>query len=90
MGTDSGSASWSVDRLVELMRQLARENELPEHLLEGEITGADTMESLGIDSIGAVAVVDRLEEQIGVLLPDDFLEFEESIAEIAERLNALS
>ncbi|MEM7318377.1 MAG: acyl carrier protein [Pseudomonadota bacterium] len=82
-------AVWTEDRLIGVIRDLAKENELPDHLITGKILGLDTVETLGIDSIGAVALIDRLEAEAGVLLPDDFLEFEESVEQIALRLNAL-
>lgn len=88
MDQQSGTL-WSKERLIGILRDLAREKELPEHLLDGEIGGADTVETLGIDSIGAVALIDRLEAEAGVLLPDDFLEFDESVEKIAQRMNTL-
>lgn len=80
---------WTEARVIGILRDLAKEEELPEHLLTGPILATDTVEALGIDSIGAVALIDRLEEHAGVLLPDDFLEFDESVASIATRMNTL-
>ena len=83
------NAVWSVDRVTEILRQLAREEELPNHLISGPITGADTVATLGIDSIGAVGLIDRLESEADILLPDDFLDFKDSIDDIVTRLNSL-
>ncbi len=81
---------WSVERVAAILRTLAQEDELPQHLLTAEITAADTVETLGLDSIGAVALIDRLESEAGVPLPDDFLDFKDSVADIVARLSALS
>lgn len=80
---------WTVERVVGILRDLAAQEELPNHLLSGSISGSDTVATLGIDSIGAVELIDRLEEESNVLLPDDFLSFEDSIDDIVQRLNTL-
>lgn len=80
---------WSAERVITILRELASEEELPNHLVKGPVSGADTVESLGIDSIGAVTLVDRLESAAGVLLPDDFLDFNDSIDDIVQRMNTL-
>ena len=85
-----GSAGWTDERVIGILRQLAREKELPEHLEHGAIMATDTVESLGIDSIGAVGLIDRMEAEAGVLLPDDFLGFDETIGNIAKRMNSLN
>ena len=82
-------AAWTEERVIGILRDLAGEEELPAHLKDGKIGPEDTVESLGIDSIGAVALIDRLEAEAGVHLPDDFLEFDESVANIAARMNSL-
>lgn len=86
---DVKEAVWTADRVIVILRELAKAEELPNHLIDGPITGADTVETLGIDSIGAVTLVDQLESEANVLLPDDFLAFEDSIDDIANRMNAL-
>ncbi|MEO7380965.1 MAG: phosphopantetheine-binding protein [Paracoccaceae bacterium] len=78
---------WTTQDVVEVLRSLAREEELPEHLVTGEITGADTVDSLGIDSLGGVYLIERLEEMTGLLMPDEFLDLDYNLAGIAERLN---
>lgn len=80
---------WSVERVVGILRDLAAQEELPNHLLSGSIVGSDTVATLGIDSIGAVELIDRLEAESDVLLPDDFLSFEDSIDDIVQRMNTL-
>lgn len=82
--------AWTEDRVIDILRELAREEELPAHLVEGAILATDTVESLGIDSIGAVALIDRLEDRANVHLPDDFLDIDESVASIAARMNSLN
>ena len=81
--------AWSVAQLIATMRDLAGQKILPNHLIEGDISGSDTMSTLGIDSLGAVELIDHLESEAGVLLPDDFLDFEDSIEDIVDRLNSL-
>ena len=87
---DQQSGDWNEARVIEVIRALAGEEELPAHLVTAEIKSTDTVETLGIDSIGAVALIDRLEEQVGVALPDDFLDFTDDVATIAGRLNGLA
>lgn len=82
-------ALWTADRVIDILRSLAREEDRPNHLVEGKITGADTIETLGIDSIGAVALGDRLEGEAGVLLPDGLLDVVDKIDDIVQRLNSL-
>lgn len=83
-------ASWTDERVSDILRELAKIEELPAHLVTGTITGEDTVETLGIDSIGAVALIDRLEADSGVLLPDDFLDFDSTVSSIAQRMNTLT
>ncbi len=88
--TDQQQAvAWTVESVAEVVRALAEEDELPEHLKSAQITGQDTVESLGLDSLGAVFLIEQLEEVAGIKLPDDFLDFEDSIAVIADRINGL-
>ena len=83
-------ATWTEERVIGILRELAKEHELPEYLVNGTIEGADTVEDLGIDSIGGVALIDRLEAAAGVHLPDDFLGFDDSVGNIAKRMNSLN
>ena len=89
MTNTNKSDDWTADRVIAIIRELAKEAELPAHLAEGEITGKDTVDTLGIDSIGGVYVIERLEEATDLLMPDDFLELTFSLDEIAARLNRL-
>jgi acyl carrier protein len=85
----SDSKDWTAEKLVGVLRELAGEDELPAHLKEGPIGAADTVTSLGLDSLGVVTVIERLEEMTGVPIPDDFIEMEDTIAGIAARLAGL-
>ncbi len=89
MTDQQSSTPWSIERVVSVLRAMADEDELPEHLKAAQITGQDTVETLGLDSLGAVYLIERLELEAGVALPDDFIEFEDSIAVIAQRINQL-
>jgi len=83
------TTKWSIERIVGVLRAMADEDDLPEHLKAVQISGQDTVETLGLDSLGAVYLIERLEAEAGVALPDDFLEFDDSVAVIAERINRL-
>lgn len=83
-------SAWTEERVIGIIRTLAEEEELPEYLRTAPITGTDTVETLGLDSIGAVVLIDRLEADGGVPLPDDFLGFEDSVADIVQRLKTLA
>lgn len=86
MNANAG-ANWTVERVIGVIRVLAAEDEVPNRLETATITGDDTAETLGLDSIGAFSLVDRLESEIGVPLPDDFLGLGDSVSTIAERLS---
>ncbi len=81
---------WTTERMAGILRELAEEDELPQHLLTATIKAEDTVETLGLDSIGAVALIDRLETEAGVELPDDFLDFKDSVADIVARLGGMN
>lgn len=79
---------WTTERVIEVIRILAAEDELPGRLQTAPISGEDSAETLGLDSIGAFSLIDRLEVDTGVTLPDDFLTLNDTIATIAERLRS--
>lgn len=79
-----------MDRVVSIIRALAAEEELPEHLTTATIKPEDTVDTLGLDSLGAVSLIERLETELGIPLPDDFLDFADDIAGIARRLDGLA
>lgn len=80
---------WTPDEVIAVLRALAREKDLPDHLITGEITVEDTVTSLGIDSLGGAFLIERLEQLSGVLMPDDLLDLEDNIATIAQRMNQI-
>lgn len=82
----STNGTWTTERVIEVIRELAKENEVPKELATAEITGDDTGETLDLDSLGAFSLVDRLEQDCGVRLPDDFLTQEDTVATIAARV----
>lgn len=86
-GTSGGT--WTAERVISIIRELAEKTDLPEHLSEGDIKGSDTVDTLGIDSIGGAYLIERLEEETGVLMPDDFVALDFDLDEIAARLNRL-
>ncbi|MGD9164959.1 MAG: acyl carrier protein [Chromatiales bacterium] len=79
-----------MEYLIRIIKALSVEAELPEHLITATITSEDTVETLGLDSLGAVSLIERLEAELGISLPDDFLDMADNIAGIARRLDALS
>ncbi len=85
----NAGANWTEDRVIGILRELAKEMELPAHLVDATIAATDTVEYLGIDSIGAVVLLDRLEAEVGQLLPDDFFDVNDSVGNIVERMNSL-
>ena len=89
MTDTKANSAWTTEMVIAIIRELAEKTDLPGHLIEGEIKGTDTVDTLGIDSIGGVYVVERLEEETGLLMPDDFLELTFTLDEIAIRLNRL-
>lgn len=80
---------WTADDIIGVIRELAGTGQFPGHLIEGPISAGDSIDSLGIDSIGGVYLIDRLEELTGVGMPDDFVPPGTDIAGIAARVNEL-
>lgn len=89
MNDSNMTGTWTTDRIIEVIRSLAREDDLPEHLISGAINPQDTIDALGIDSLGGAFLIERLEQLTGVEMPDDFIDMNFSIDGIAPRLNAL-
>ena len=81
------TAGWTEERVIQVIRELAAQEELPEHLQTAKISSADTVDTLGVDSIGGIALIDRFEAEVGVPLPDDFLDFGDNVVTRAQRLN---
>ena len=89
MTENTSIEKWTSFEIVSVIRELAARNDLPSHLVDVEISETDTVNSLGIDSIGGVYIIEKLEEMSGQLMPDDFLELNFSLEEVANRLNQL-
>jgi acyl carrier protein len=89
MNDSTMTGPWTTEQVIAVIRTLAREDDLPEHLISGPINPQDTVDSLGIDSLGGAFLIERLEQLTGVEMPDDFIDMNFSIDGIAPRLNAL-
>jgi acyl carrier protein len=89
MGAKPGQV-WTADDIISAIRGLAGDGQFPAHLVDGDIRETDSVESLGIDSIGGVHLIDRLEEMTGLSLPDDFVPPGTDISGIAARLNQIA
>lgn len=76
--------------LIEVVQELARAGDLPAHLADVELSQTATFADLGIDSLGALAIVEALEERIGRALPDDFVSADDTLATLGERAAALT
>jgi acyl carrier protein len=88
MGPQS-SRVWKSEDIISVIRELAADGQFPSYLVDGEISELDSVDTLGIDSIGAVYLVDRLEELTGVPMPDDFVPPGTDIRGIAARVNEI-
>jgi acyl carrier protein len=80
---------WKPEDIISVIRELARDGQFPAHLVDGEISERDSVDTLGIDSIGAVYLIDRLEVLTGVPMPDDFVAPGTDIGGIAARVNEI-
>jgi len=78
---------WTAEKVIAVIRELAAQNDVPAHLADATINDTDTVETLGIDSIGGAYLVERFEEMTDILMPDDFVELRFTLAEVADRLN---
>jgi acyl carrier protein len=83
------STVWTAADVIAVVRDLARQGLFPAHLAEGEISEHDSIDTLGIDSIGGVYLIDRLEELTGIAMPDDFAPPGTDLAGIATRVNRI-
>jgi acyl carrier protein len=88
MGTKPATV-WTPADVVAVIRELAEKGLFPAHLVDGEISDRDSIDSLGIDSIGGVYLIDRLEELTGVAMPDDFAPPGTDLTGIADRVNQI-
>jgi hypothetical protein len=82
-------ASIDLRGLVELIHRLARQGDLPQHLLASPLGAGTRLERLGLDSLGNLTLLEELEQWTGLELPDEALDPGCSLAEVVERLNAL-
>lgn len=89
MTEPKSSMIWKPDDVISVIRELARDGQYPAHLVDGEISEFDSVDTLGIDSIGGVYLIDRLEELTGVPMPDDFVPPGTDIRGIAARVNEI-
>jgi acyl carrier protein len=89
MNDSTMTGPWTTEQVIAVIRSLAREDDLPAHLISGPINPQDTVDALGIDSLGGAFLIERLEQLTGVEMPDDFIDMNFSIDGIAPRLNAL-
>ena len=80
---------WTSEDIISVIRELARDAQFPAHLVDGKISERDSVDTLGIDSIGAVYLIDRLEVLTGVPMPDDFVAPGTDISGIAARVNEI-
>ena len=88
MGPQS-SRVWRSEDIISVIRELAGDGQFPSYLVDGEISELDSVDTLGIDSIGAVYLIDRLEVLTGVPMPDDFVPPGTDIRGIAARVNEI-
>jgi len=84
------TGGWTGEKVISIIRELAAQDELPEHLQTAKISSTDTVDTLGLDSIGGIALIDRFEAEVGIPLPDDFLDANDNVAGMAKRLNDLA
>jgi acyl carrier protein len=87
--TKQRKSTQMIEDVIRFIRALAKEEELPEHLATAAISPEDTVEILGLDSLGAVSLIERIEEELDISLPDDFLDIGDDITGIASRINAI-
>jgi acyl carrier protein len=80
---------WTSADIISVIRELAEKGLFPAHLVDGEIAAHDSIDVLGIDSIGGVYLIDRLEELTGVAMPDDFAPPGTDMNGIADRVNQI-
>ena len=80
---------WASEDVISIIRELAGDGQFPAHLVNGEISELDSIDALGIDSIGAVYLIDRLEELTRIPMPDDFVPPGTDIRGIAARVNEI-
>lgn len=77
LGSTESSAMSAADVLtndiIALIRELAKQGDLPRDLATAAITAETTLEGLSLDSLGRMILLSALDESRGVLIPGDIL-----------------
>jgi acyl carrier protein len=71
-------------QLVEMVREHARGGMLPDHLIDMPLTPQTRVSDLGVDSLGKMALLTALMDLTDKYLPDNALNDDQTLAEIAE------
>lgn len=74
----------SFEIVVETIRDLARDNQLPKRLADKELLPSTQLEDLGMDSLGQLNLLSELEERIDATFSETAISGIDTLADLAE------
>ncbi len=74
----------SFEVVVNTIRDLARDNQLPKRLAEKELLPSTLLEDLGMDSLGQLNLLSELEERIDDTFAESAISGIDTLADLAE------
>jgi acyl carrier protein len=64
---------FSVENLIDIIRELARQGDLPRDLGKVTLNSATKLEELGLDSLAKLILLSALDERRGIYIPDQMI-----------------
>lgn len=86
--TTANDASVLLDEVITVIRQLARDGDMPKALAAAPIGAGTRLDQLGLDSLGKVNLVAAIDQYLGVYIAADTLTGEETLGEIAQQMSS--
>ena len=75
-----------IDTVIDLIRQLAADGDLPRDLTKAKLDGLTTLGGLSLDSLGKMNLLAALDERLSVYIPEDLLKPEMTLQALSEHL----
>lgn len=74
------------DDVVGIIRDLARDGDLPRDLAEASLDAGTTLGSLALDSLGKLTLLAALDERLAIYIPDDSIDDTTTIGALVARV----
>ena len=75
-----------IQALTDLIRELARDGDLPRDLVDAPLDEETTLESLSLDSLGRMNLVAALDDRMGIYIPENLVTPDVTLGMLAEKL----